>query len=341
MGESGRFRPSFKTRLHRLLFAFCRILSMPLLWIIPVVRIASMAREFRRYDTILRGDPSQAGDGVPRAQLEFHRPSRLHVMAFLFSQNHLLVERVCATWVVPQFALAFFLYHQPTFRFPVWFPKSALIVSTVALDVGIWSLLLALLVASVAVHGPTSVAYVRVLKCDNRLGDLSRRVEQIFPSEGDAEVQACQWNWTRILIEQIARVQVLRRLLAIFITAALMILTASCISVLFATGTLKSPLLAYSGGPLLPRSSPLQHMYFGIVTLATIGYGDVSFVNNSWGHLCGVLSSLCVLLFGGALVSYFASFVVTYRERLLSGFCVLASASRKTPSWLWQSLRRV
>lgn len=81
----------------------------------------------------------------------------------------------------------------------------------------------------------------------------------------------------------------------------------------------------------------ISYLYFVIVSVATIGYGDIAFSKSYFGLVTGVATAIFIFSIGSAILSYVGSHMLRFNERLLSGFVFRASNGRP-PAWIWQSL---
>jgi len=276
--------------------------------------------------------------------INLHRPSSVNVFWYSLHETYWMIMRFCLFWMAVQ--MLFGAWPLGTLRlleymkFGHRFETAALWVLLV-LDFALVGCSWLLLLASVSSYGPSNVCYVLSFKYDRRVGVTYRRALQSLPLASDIDGrQAEKWEFTRSYLKELARIESQRRLGQAVLAFLVSIVSLSCISLILSTASFGVPVIGYGAHGTDASGGIAQHAYFFFITFATIGYGDISFLNHPRGHVAGLICALLVMLTGYGLVSYLNYYVVNFKERLLSGLDG-AVGGNLTPTWLWQSLKDV
>jgi hypothetical protein len=272
----------------------------------------------------------------------FHIHRTRHILGYAISEHARSIMKFCLFWLVPQLLVG--TWPQAIAKLDALSStghRPLILVSLVVFDLLVCSILCLTIMCCVMIHGPTNAAYVTCLNCCLETGDLYRGALRNMPrSTDDPASQAEKWEYARIFVKQLARLEAQRKMRAVITGLILVTLYFSCISMWLSTHTLDHPILALNGKPMGMDQTVLKHLYFFLVTFSTIGYGDVTFVSSLPGQITGIVCATLVMLTGIGFVAYINHFVVNMKERLIAGLDTNIPLSERS-DWIGKSLREV
>jgi hypothetical protein len=240
----------------------------------------------------------------------------------------------------------------------------AITILLIIVDIIILSLLIVVALSNVALYGPTSACFVIAFKLKEPTGSYYRRALNSYPRAGDDnEVQLKRWMRTRLYAKLIARAEGREKLGNILIAVFTSVICISIISYLFTSPRVYMPLIQSNAEPVKisysntlntlpsdelriqcnPEPVKMQdgiwkHLHFFLVTFATIGFGDMTFINTTIGHIVGAIMSILVIGMVLGFVSYVNHYLSNFRERIFAGLDLEAESGA---SWIAQSLRDI
>lgn len=335
------FLPQPLIRIAKIAWAGVRELVS--VYVLPISTAVLAYHEFRRRRGQLRADVEASSCRYP----ELHSPRVRHILFYVTHERYWQTMCFVLFWLVPQLLFGLFPSVVNWIRVHVQLVRIGYLpVLSVFLGVDVIALvcLVWLLLSSVAPYGPTNVVYALSLRYATDTGVLYRCLLQSLPRADDSEErQAEQWEFTRAYLKELSGMIARKRLTEVITAFICIALTLSCVSLILSTAAINHPLITTTGATgvsMAAKNGIIGHVYFFLVTFATIGYGDLSFVNQPRGYAAGVISAMLVMLTGFGLVSYMSYYIVNFKDRLLSGINA-AAGGKGTPCWLWQSLRDV
>jgi hypothetical protein len=263
-------------------------------------------------------------------EAKHHEPSRLDMLMYGVSVLSRAVLKFCSTWIIIQFIFAVLKMSD--------YPR-AFIIPLIVVDMIILLFLIVVAVANVSLYGPTSACFVIAFRLKEPTGANYRLALNSYPRTAETkEVQLKRWRYTRIYVKLIARTEAREKLINIVIALFTVILCISVISYLLTSTKVNLPLIQYNDSPVNMLDGIWKHLHFYLVTLATIGYGDMTFVNTTLGHIVGAFMSIMVIASVLGFVSYISYYIINFRDRIFAGLDLEADSGA---DWIAQGLKDI
>jgi len=292
-------------------------------WLLPVRLIRRDFREeLARHRSYINEFFKEEGGEEAKLQ----RPSAIDRWMYVVSVFSRAVLKVCLTWIAIQFVPAVLKIA----------PAKPLIWVFTGLDTVVFLLLIFVAMSNVALYGPTCTGFVIALRLKKSTGSRYRRALNSYPRNADGTAQLKRWMYTRIYVNLLARAEAREKLINVIFAVFTLILCLSLIS--YFLTCLGASLIQYNHTALEPADGIWKHIHFYLVTLATIGYGDMTFDNSARGHIAGIVMSVLVIAIGLGFVSYVSYYVINFKERIIAGLDLEAGSGA---DWIAQSLRDI
>lgn len=263
-------------------------------------------------------------------EAELHAPSAFDSWMFVVSQYSRGALKLCLTWIIIEFIFA---VARPADYHPIF------VIGIIVIDLIVLLLMIVLALSNVALYGPTCAGFVVALRLRPSTGSMYRLALNSYPRRDDEEdIQLKRWMHTRLYVKQLARLEAHAKLMNIMSALLTNVLCISLISYLLTSPRAYMPLLQHNGSPLSMQDGIWGHVHFYLVTLATIGYGDMTFVNTGLGRVVGAFMSIFVIAAVLGFVSYINHYIVNFKERIISGLDLEVGSGA---DWIAKNLRDI